>query len=217
LQVRVALKAAFGAVDRAADFLMSGHIPDSAIAAADAAIARGGAPAPAPAGAPAPADGGALAALRRHPQINEMRTIVQSNPGALPALLAQIGQQSPQLLELIQANQQEFVAMMNEPIDEEGGGGEDDDGDDGKRNPFANCQQWIRIHVRQTLQTWQVVWKVKQVKQEKFLNSLHKSLQRLPVWSLLNAPLWLQRWVSRLSNSKRYGSLNLCALSADST
>jgi UV excision repair protein RAD23 len=57
------------------------------------------APAPAAGGAPgaaAPAGGaGALAALRQHPQFNQMRQLVQENPAALEPLLQQIGAQSP--------------------------------------------------------------------------------------------------------------------------
>jgi UV excision repair protein RAD23 len=51
-----------------------------------------------PAGGAAPATGGtppALAALRQHPQFNQMRQLVQENPAALEPLLQQIGAQSP--------------------------------------------------------------------------------------------------------------------------
>lgn len=132
-QVRKALRAAFGNTERAADFLMSGSIPASALAAADAA-ARGG-----PGGGAAAAGGGGpLAQLRGHPQINGMRRLVRGNPGAVQALLAQIGSQNPALLALITANQDEFIAILNEPIDDDGEDddegsdamGEDDEGDE---------------------------------------------------------------------------------------
>ncbi|KAF4321291.1 hypothetical protein BBO99_00004537 [Phytophthora kernoviae] len=47
-----------------------------------------------------------------------------SNPAALPAVLQQIGAQSPELLRLIHQNQDRFVQMLNEPIGtrETGGG-----------------------------------------------------------------------------------------------
>merc|ERR1719456_936552 len=77
--------------------------------------------APAATGAETAADGnsnaeaGPLDQLRQHPQFDQLRQLVQANPQALPAVLQQIGQQDPTLLGLIQANQQAFVAMMNEP------------------------------------------------------------------------------------------------------
>jgi UV excision repair protein RAD23 len=152
-EVRTALRAAFGSTERAADFLMSGSIPASAIAAADAAARGGGAPPAVPrppaagggSGAPAAA-GGALAQLRAHPQINDMRRLVQGNPGALQSLLAQIGSQSPALLSLITANQAEFLAILSEPTtDEEGdeedeeGGGEGMDEDDEEGEGGSEC------------------------------------------------------------------------------
>ena len=57
--------------------------------------------------------------LRAHPQLNELRRVVQSNPAALSQVLEAIGQQNPDLLQLIHANQPEFLAMMNEPITED--------------------------------------------------------------------------------------------------
>lgn len=112
-QVRAALSAAFGNSERAVEYLMTG-IPESARA-----------PPPPPAAAPAtggaaPATGGdPLAMLRSHPQINQLKRLVQSNPSALPMVLQQIGQASPQLLELITANREAFIALMNEPVTED--------------------------------------------------------------------------------------------------
>lgn len=98
----------------AVEFLMNGIPPN---------FPPAGAPAPGagatPAG-PAPTSGaggpGGLAQLRNHPQFNELRRLVQSNPAALESVLQQIGAQSPQLLEEIQANTAEFLRMLNEPI-----------------------------------------------------------------------------------------------------
>ena len=69
------------------------------------AAPAGAAPAPAVPGTAAPSPGGAaptaggtppaLAALRQHPQFNQMRQLVQENPAALEPLLQQIGAQSP--------------------------------------------------------------------------------------------------------------------------
>ncbi|KAI9921723.1 hypothetical protein PsorP6_000283 [Peronosclerospora sorghi] len=57
-----------------------------------------------------------LEALRNHPQFDALRQLVQSNPASLPAVLQQIGAQSPELLRLINQNQDRFVQMLNEPI-----------------------------------------------------------------------------------------------------
>lgn len=54
--------------------------------------------------------------LRRHPQFDALRRLVQTNPSTLQAVLSQIGQQQPELLEAINANQALFLEMMNEPV-----------------------------------------------------------------------------------------------------
>jgi len=115
-QCEAALRAAFGDPSRAVEYLMNG-IPESAAAPAPAP-----APTAAPAGGAAPAAGGngELEVLRQHPQFNDLRRLVQSNPQALPAVLQQIGQQDAGLLAIIQRNQQAFIDMMNEPIAEGG-------------------------------------------------------------------------------------------------
>merc|ERR1712224_309631 len=63
-------------------------------------------------------NGGTLAGLRNHPQFNDLRRLVQSNPAMLQRVLTQIGQQQPELLTEINANQELFLQMMNEPITE---------------------------------------------------------------------------------------------------
>ncbi len=45
-----------------------------------------------------------------------LKQLVQSNPGALSQVLDLIGQQDPGLLAAIHANNDGFIAMMNEPI-----------------------------------------------------------------------------------------------------
>jgi len=93
---------------------MSG-IPDNLPTPPPAAAAA--APAPAAAAAAAAAsDASPLAALRAHPQFDALRRLVQTNPEQLQAVLAQIGAQTPELLQAINANQNEFIAMMNEPV-----------------------------------------------------------------------------------------------------
>jgi len=56
--------------------------------------------------------------LRSHPQFNQLKRLVQSNPAALGQVLEAIGQQNPELLQAIHSNQSEFLNMMNEPITE---------------------------------------------------------------------------------------------------
>lgn len=59
--------------------------------------------------------------LRQHPQFNLLRQMVQSNPQLLQPVLQQLGEQNPQILQLINQHQQEFIQLINEPV--QGGGG----------------------------------------------------------------------------------------------
>lgn len=58
--------------------------------------------------------------LRNHPQFNLLRQMVQTNPQLLQPVLQQLGEQNPQILQLINTHQQEFIQLINEPV--EGGG-----------------------------------------------------------------------------------------------
>lgn len=110
VEVRHCLRAANGNPDIAVEFLTNGIPPGmqpSEQAAAAASPQAGSS-----------SGGGPLVALRNHPQFNDLRRLVQSNPQMLQTVLTQIGQQQPQLLAEINANQEAFLAMMNEPITE---------------------------------------------------------------------------------------------------
>jgi len=61
--------------------------------------------------------------LRQHPQFNLLRQMVQANPQLLQPVLQQLGQQNPQILDLINQHQQEFIQLINEPVQGGGGGG----------------------------------------------------------------------------------------------
>lgn len=107
-ECRAALTAAMGNPDLAYEFLLTG-IPDSvrqlnpttSIPSAGTSTSSGG-----------------IQVLRQHPQFNMLKQLVQTNPDSLAQVLDLIGQQSPQLLADIHANNEAFIAMMNEPIEE---------------------------------------------------------------------------------------------------
>lgn len=103
-EARACLRAARGNPDIAVEFLMNGIPPAAQFPP------QGSAP------APAANSGEPLAALRNHPQFDALRRLVQSNPQALQAVLSQIGEQQPSLLQEINSNQPLFLQMMNEPV-----------------------------------------------------------------------------------------------------
>lgn len=108
--VRACLRASDGNPDIAVEFLMNGIPPEmeggDAPSADASSSAVGG----------SSGNGGPLEALRSHPQFDALRRLVQSNPAMLQAVLSQIGQQQPELLQAINANQAAFLEMMNEPV-----------------------------------------------------------------------------------------------------
>ena len=57
-----------------------------------------------------------FAMLRQHPQFTALRIMVQQNPQMLQPVLQQLGQQNPEILRVIQQNQQAFIQMLNEPV-----------------------------------------------------------------------------------------------------
>ncbi|KAG0286182.1 hypothetical protein BGZ98_005176, partial [Dissophora globulifera] len=62
-----------------------------------------------------------LAFLRDQPQFQQIREMVQHNPDLLQPLLIQLGQSNPQMLQLINQNQQAFLQLLNEGYDGEEG------------------------------------------------------------------------------------------------
>jgi len=131
--IRNALTAAYGNPDRAVDYMMSG-IPDGAVAAALSSRARaisaapraaaaataasqGSLSAPVPGGSAVLPTGGPLDMIRQHPQFEALKRLVQtSGAEGLQSALQAVGQQSPEMLALINANRAAFVSMMNEPL-----------------------------------------------------------------------------------------------------
>ncbi|KAF9977634.1 hypothetical protein BGZ65_007316 [Modicella reniformis] len=62
-----------------------------------------------------------LAFLRDQPQFQQIRDLVQNNPDLLQPLLYQLGQSNPQMLQLINQNQQAFLQLLNEGYEEQEG------------------------------------------------------------------------------------------------
>jgi UV excision repair protein RAD23 len=140
-----ALRAAFNNPDRAVEYLLTG-VPETAEPPAPrqqrqrAGADGGGDAAPdvggpntqplnifpegipnvgqgGPGGGGGGGGGGVLDFLRENPQFQAIRAMVQGNPQILQPMLAELQRQNPQLYALINANQEEFLALLNEPAD----------------------------------------------------------------------------------------------------
>jgi len=115
--VRAALTAAYGNAERAVEFLMNPAL----MQAAQAAQAQGGLAGLAGvggAGAGAGA-GNRLEQFRQHPDFDQLRRLVQNQPGSLETILQRIEGADPGLFQAISQNMEEFVQMMNEPVADE--------------------------------------------------------------------------------------------------
>ncbi|PIN14386.1 Nucleotide excision repair factor NEF2, RAD23 component [Handroanthus impetiginosus] len=125
-----ALRAAYNNPERAVDYLYSG-IPESAEVAVP--LAQPAATGPPASGGPnssplnlfpqetlSGATGaglGSLDFLRSNQQFQALRSLVQANPQILQPMLQELGKQNPSLLRIIQENHQEFLQLINEPVD----------------------------------------------------------------------------------------------------
>lgn len=133
-QVVAALQASFGNPSRAVEYLFSGNIPTGAPPAASAPQpAQASRPPVTPAAAPPAASSSTAAAelgtlsessplafLQSNPLFIQICTVVQQKPELLPALLQELAQKQPDIVQLINANRQDFYIMLNTP---QGGGG----------------------------------------------------------------------------------------------
>ena len=63
-----------------------------------------------------------MAFLRNQEEFQQMKRLLQQNPGMLNALLQNIGQSNPELLQIISQNQEAFIRMINESDDPASGG-----------------------------------------------------------------------------------------------
>ncbi|CAG7726709.1 unnamed protein product [Allacma fusca] len=109
-QVEQALRASFNNPDRAVEYLLNG-IPAELLQGDVDPVASVGNLSESADSAEDP-----LGFLRSQPQFEQMRTVVRENPHLLNALLQQIGQTNPALLQVISENQEEFVRLLNEDI-----------------------------------------------------------------------------------------------------
>ncbi|OZJ03577.1 hypothetical protein BZG36_03047 [Bifiguratus adelaidae] len=70
--------------------------------------------------------GNDLEFLRHEPQFQQLRQLVQANPGLLQPVLQQLSQSNPELLQRINQNQQQFLQLLNETDEgDEGMGGQE--------------------------------------------------------------------------------------------
>ncbi|KAJ3227111.1 hypothetical protein HK099_003330 [Clydaea vesicula] len=138
-QVKAAMRAAFNNPDRAAEYLMTGipegieapqnPVPSATTPSAPATPANAANPnvpsgyenlftaaanAQRPSSTNNPANENTFAFLRNSPQFQQLRQLVQTQPQLLQPVLQQLGQANPQLLELINGNQDAFLSLLME-------------------------------------------------------------------------------------------------------
>lgn len=87
-----ALRAAFNNPDRAAEFLFSGHIPETSQAGPPGSITR---PPRGPLNPNSP-----LAFLGQDPQFQQLKSVIMQNPSMAAPILQQIGAANPRLLQV---------------------------------------------------------------------------------------------------------------------
>ncbi|KAM7077831.1 LOW QUALITY PROTEIN: UV excision repair protein RAD23 homolog B-like [Ciconia maguari] len=153
-QIIAALRASFNNPDRAVECLLMG-IPGANQALADpphtasTGISQSSAMETAAASTMTASSSGGhpLDFLRNQPQFQQMRQIIQQNPSLLPALL-QIGRENPQLLQQI-SQQEHFIQMLNEPVQEssQGGGGGSSGGGGGGGDDTEGVSEAVNGHM----------------------------------------------------------------------
>lgn len=138
-EVVAALTASFNNPDRAVEYLLTGIPPSVRAERPPSVNITPGSDAPATESTPASAAGtgseetgssggtgggsNPLAFLRNREEFQQMKRLLQQNPGMLNALLQNIGQSNPELLQIISQNQEAFIRMINESDDSSSGSG----------------------------------------------------------------------------------------------
>jgi len=128
-QATAALRASFNNPDRAVEYLLSGAPLDTINMEEGEAEAEAPASVSVPAGTPGVDAGGMpqdISFLGQLPQFRALRQVLRQHPDRLPQMLQELGRANPQLLQLISANQEGFIQMLNAPMeDEEAEGGDE--------------------------------------------------------------------------------------------
>ncbi|KAG2634950.1 hypothetical protein PVAP13_2NG322100 [Panicum virgatum] len=130
-----ALRAAYNNPERAVEYLYSMDVPSPPLSSQAANPVQPSQPAQAaiPSSGPnanpldlfpqalpnasANAGAGNLDVLRNNRQFQNLISLVQANPQILQPLLQELGKQNPQVIQLIQENQAEFMRLINEPLE----------------------------------------------------------------------------------------------------
>lgn len=133
-QVEAALRAAFNNPDRAAEYLMMGGVPSGA---GDVSSSLGHEAMETEEGdegeegeemGDVAGDLGSLspespiAFLASNPNFLQLRNVVQQQPNLLPALLRQLAERTPEIVDLINQNQEDFYILLNMTDDGAEGG-----------------------------------------------------------------------------------------------
>jgi len=142
-EVERALRASFNNPDRAVEYLLNGIPPaftQEEAAATNLTTPGGGGTG---GGAELTPESDPLGFLRAQPQFEQMRTVVRENPQLLNAVLQQIGQTNPALLQVISENQEEFVRLLNEDSTPPSSSGSSSVSGGGARDPSHTFQLQI--------------------------------------------------------------------------
>lgn len=112
--VVAAMRASFNNPERAVEYLTSGSIPEVMVeegeGEGEGAISSEGTHRR-PAGR---RNAGVLEFLRSDPQFQQLRILIQQNPQMLGPIIEQLSQSSPEMIQLIEQNREEFLALITE-------------------------------------------------------------------------------------------------------
>ncbi|KAI0983944.1 hypothetical protein GJ496_001611 [Pomphorhynchus laevis] len=111
--VMMALRASFYNPDRAVEYLLSGNIPQNP--EINHHTSDTSQPQSSSVQSSSQLNSSAiLQSLRAQPQFRQLREVIRQNPDMLTTVISQIGQEHPELLDVIQENEDEFLQMLTE-------------------------------------------------------------------------------------------------------